>query len=214
MTNNPDTPENSPQKLTIDVTVEQLARVYAKAAFDAAEAKGTTEELVEELSELATGVLDRFPQLEALFATELISKDEKQAILDRTFSGRMTDCSLGLLAVLARHNRLGILRDVIQSVKSLWEQHRNLVHVEVQFAAEPDELLRQEVVGTLKSLLGADPILSTKVEPDLVAGFVVRVGDKVYDGSARTSLERARLSMIARARESMQAQPDRFILEK
>jgi F-type H+-transporting ATPase subunit delta len=206
--------ENSQQKLTIDVTVEQLSRVYAKAAFDAAEVKGTTENLVEELSELAVGVLDRFPQLEALLATELISKDEKQAILDRTLSGRMTDCSLGLLSVLARHNRLSILRDVIRSVKSLWEQRKNLVHVEVQFAAKPDELLQQEVAGTLKTLLGVEPILSTKVDPDLVAGFVVRVGDKVYDGSARTSLERARQSMIARARETIQVQPEQFVLER
>jgi len=206
--------ENRRQKLVLDVTVERLARLYAKAALDAANAKGTAESLVQELGELATGVLDRYPRLEALFATELISKDEKQEILDRTFSGRMTDCSLGLLTVLARHNRLDILRNVIRSVLSLWDQRRNLVQVDVQFATEPDEALRQEVATALKGLLRAEPVLTTRVDPDLVAGFVVRVGDKVYDGSARTSLERARLSMIARARESMQDQPDQFILEK
>lgn len=206
--------ENRRQKLVLDVTVERLARLYAKAALDAADAKGTAESLVQELGELATGVLDRYPRLEALFATELISKDEKQEILDRTFSGRMTDCSLGLLTVLARHNRLDILRNVIRSVLSLWDQRRNLVQVDVQFATEPDEALRQEVATALKGLLRAEPVLTTRVDPDLVAGFVVRVGDKVYDGSARTSLERARLSMIARARESMQDQPDQFILEK
>ncbi|MEO2048221.1 MAG: ATP synthase F1 subunit delta [Pirellulales bacterium] len=208
------TPENSQQKQAFDVTVEKLARVYAKAALDAAEVKGTAEKMVEELSELATAVLDRFPQLETLLSTELISPDEKQKILERTFSGRVTVSSLGLLQVLARHDRLFILREVIQSVQSLWEQRSGRVRVEVQFAVEPDPSLQQEVVTALKALLQADPILTTTLNPDLVAGFVVRVGDMVYDGSARTSLERARKTMVARARESIHQQPGQFVQEK
>lgn len=207
-------PENSQQKQAIDVTVEQLARVYAKAALDAAEVKGTAEDLVEELSEFATGVLDRFPQFEALLGSELISSDEKQKILDRTLSGRMTESSLGLLHALAQHSRLVILRDVIRSVMSLWEQRCGRVRVEVQFAVEPDEALQQEVVDALKTLLRAEPILTTTLDPDLVAGFVVRVADKVYDGSARTRLEQVRQSMINRAREAIHQQTDQFIQEK
>ena len=208
------TPENSQQKQVFDVTVEKLARVYAKAALDAAEVKGTAENMVEELSELATAVLDRFPQLETLLSTELISPDEKQKILERTFSGRMTESSLGLLQVLAQHDRLVILREVIQSVQSLWEQRSGRVRVEVQFAVQPDPSLQQEVVTALKALLQADPILTTTLNPDLVAGFVVRVGDMVYDVSARTSLERARKKMVARARESIHQQPGQFVQEK
>lgn len=207
-------PENSQQKQAIDVTVEQLARVYAKAALDAAEVKGSAENLVEELSELVTAVLDRFPQLETLLGSELISSDEKKKILERTFSGRMTKGSLGLLQALAQHNRLVLLRDVIRSVQLLWEHRCGRVRVEVQFAVEPDESLQQEVTDTLRTLLGAEPILTTTLDPDLVAGFVVRVGDKVYDGSARTRLERARQSMIARARESIHRQPEQFVQEK
>ena len=207
-------PENSQQKQAFDVTVEKLARVYAKAALDPAEVKGTAENMVEELGELATAVLDRFPQLETLLSTELISPDEKQKILERTFSGRMTESSLGLLQVLARHDRLVILREVIQSVQSQWEQRSGRVRVEVQFAVEPDPSLQQEVVTALKALLQADPILTTTLNPDLVAGFVVRVGDMVYDGSARTNLERVRKSMVARARESIHQQPGQFVQEK
>jgi F-type H+-transporting ATPase subunit delta len=207
-------PEKSKKKRVIDVTAEQLARVYAKAAFDAAKTKGTAKDLVEELSELAIGVLDRFPRLEAIFGTELISRDEKQAILDRIFSGRLTESSLGLLQVLTRHNRLDLLRDVIRSVQSLWDKHVNRVPVEVQYAAEPDESLQQEVAETLKALLGSEPVITTTVDPELVAGFVVQVGDKVYDSSARSDLERIRQSMIARAFEALGQQPDQFVLEK
>ena len=168
-------PDNSRQKQAIDVAVEQLARVYAKAALDAAGAKGTAKSLVEELSELASGVLDRYPRFEALFGTELISQEEKQAILERTFSGRMTDGTLGLLQVLARHHRLDILRDVIHSVQALWELRSGRIRVEVQFAVQPAPALRQEVAATLKNLLGAEPVLTATVDPDLIAGFVVRV---------------------------------------
>ncbi len=206
--------KNKQQKQAVDVTVEQLARVYAKAALDAAETQGKAQVLVEELGELVRDVLDRYPRLEALLASELISKEEKQAILERVFSGRMTDSALGLLQVLARHGRLDILRDVIRSILSRWEQQSGRVQVEVQFAMEPDQALRQEVATTIKGLLGAEPVLTSTVNPDLLAGLVVRVGDKVYDGSARNSLDRARQAMIQRAREAIAQQPDQFILEK
>ena len=208
------TPTHARRKQTVDVTVERLSRVYAQAALDAAEADGTAENLVEELNELADEVLDRHPRFEALFGTELISREEKGAILDRVFSGRMTDSALGLLQALARHGRLDILRDVIRSLQLLWERQKGRVRVEVQFAVEPDEDLRREVAATLETLLGAEPVLTSTVDPDLIAGFVARVGDQVYDGSARSSLERTRQAMTDRAQAVIGKHPKQFIVEK
>jgi F-type H+-transporting ATPase subunit delta len=59
-------------------------------------------------------------------------------------------------------------------------------------------------------VLGTDPIVSASVNPDLIAGFVIRVGDRVYDGSVRTRLEAMRKGMVARATEAIQTAPQRF----
>ena len=54
-------------------------------------------------------------------------------------------------------------------------------------------------------------MVHTVIDPDLIAGFVVRVGDQVYDASARTSLEQARTAMIANAVKAIQSSPDQFV---
>jgi len=207
----PETPDNSAHKHAYDVTIEKIARVYAEAVLGAAEAKGSLDVLMDELAELVSGALDKNPKFEDLLATELISQDEKQEMLDRVFSGKLSETTLGLLHVLAQHNRLSILRDVIQSTISLWQQRCGHVAVEVQFACEPDQALRQEIAKALQTTLGADPQISTSVDPELLAGFVVRVGDKVYDASVRSGLERARQEMVARAYEAIQKRPEQFM---
>ena len=63
----------------------------------------------------------------------------------------------------------------------------------------------------MKQSLGAEPVITTVINPDLIAGFVVRVGDRVYDASARTSFERARTAMVARAVEAIQSRPEQFM---
>ena len=60
-------------------------------------------------------------------------------------------------------------------------------------------------------MLGADPIVTQRVNPDLIAGFVIRVGDRVYDGSVQTRLEKMRLAMIERAVDAIQKTPQKFV---
>lgn len=206
-----DTPDNSNHKRAYDVTVEKIARVYAEATLNAAEAESVQDHLIDELRELVSGVLDRYPAVEKMFAAELISRDEKRAIIDRVFAGRMSKMALGLLQVLAQHHRLSILRQVVESACLLWEQRSGHTRVEVQFASEPEPALKQEIAQALRTTLGAKLVITTTVDPELIAGFVVRVGDKLYDASARTGFERARQAMIARAYEAIQSRPQEFM---
>jgi F-type H+-transporting ATPase subunit delta len=84
------------------------------------------------------------------------------------------------------------------------------MRVEVEAALPVEPPLLAEIVAGLKRAFGAEPVVTTRVNPDLLAGFVVRIGDKVYDASARTGIERARQSMVARAIETIQSKPGQF----
>ena len=76
-----------------DVSAEQLATVYAKAALDAAGGPAEQDALMAELERLRDEVLDREPRVQELFASGLISKDEKLAMLDRVFGGQLEDAA-------------------------------------------------------------------------------------------------------------------------
>lgn len=208
MTSNSATKDSSRESV-FDVDVEKLATVYAQAALDAA--GDQEDEVLEDLRAIVGEVLDPNPDLEQIFGSALVSMDEKLEMLDRLFGSRVGDKTLSFLKVLTKHDRLGVLRQVVRVAGDLWEQRSNRVPVRIELAMELDSALQSEIVSSLQNSLGIEPVVTTKINPDLIGGFVVRVGDKVYDASMRASLERARQSMITQAVEAIQSKPEQFI---
>lgn len=194
-----------------DVGVEQLARVYAQAVLDAAGDKAGQDSLLEELRSLVADVLDKHPELEQVFGSALVGKDEKLVMIDRLFGGQLSDTALNFLKVMASHGRLGYLRQVVRSAVRMWERRHGRETVELRLAHQVDQGLQQEIIDSLRNSLGIDPVVTTTVDPNLLAGFVIRVGDRVYDASARTSLERARSAMVSKAVEAIQTRPEIFM---
>lgn len=201
--------KDASRETVFDVDVEKLAGVYAQAALDAAGDKEG--EVLEELQTIVTQVLDSFPDIEQVFGSALVSMDEKLEMLDRLFSARVSETTLSFLKVLTKHDRLGVLRQVVRVAGQLWEKRSNRVPVQLETAIELDGSLQNEITNSLRGTLGVEPVITTKINPDLIAGFVVRVGDKVYDASTRASLERSRQSMITRAVEAIQSSPEQFL---
>jgi F-type H+-transporting ATPase subunit delta len=205
-------PREKPKFDTVmDVTEEQIARVYAQAFLGVAVKSANTGGLVEEIGSMVADVLDKFPRLEETLRTELISHEHKQGIFDRVFGERASKEVLSFLKVLAIHNRLGLLRPIARTLNKLYAQHRGLTDVEVRVAHKLDDALRQEIHDHLKTMLGRDPVLHVTIEPALLAGMTIRVGDRVYDGSVRTQLNLARRAMIERAVELIETQPEKFM---
>ena len=164
-----------------------------------------------ELKALGSEVLDKFPEFEQVLESALVSQDEKLALIDRVFGPRLSGTAISFLKVLAGHDRLGLLRSVIRSGTELWEERSGRMPVEIQLALDTSSTLIDEMVAALKDKFGADPVIKKVINPDLIAGFVVRVGDQVYDASARTSFENARTAMVAHAVEAIQSRPERFM---
>jgi len=197
------------REAVIDVDIEKLAKVYAQAALDAA--GDQEDQVLEDLQAIVDEVLNEFPDVEQVFGSALVSQEEKLGMLDRVFGSRVAVPTLSFLKVLTKHNRLNVLRQVVRMAGQLWEQRRNRIPVQLELASEVDDTLHNELIDSLRKSLGIEPVVTTNINPDLIAGFVVRVGDKVYDASTRSSLERARQAMVARAVESIQGHPEQFL---
>lgn len=196
------------RETVFDVDIEKLARIYAQAALDAA--GDNEDEVLADLQAIVVEVLDQHPDVEQVFGSALVSQDEKLGMLERVFGSRVSTVTLSFLKVLTKHDRLNVLRQVVQMAEQLWEQRSNRVPVQLELAHALDDALQGEVIASLRSSLGIEPIVKTSINPDLIAGFVVRVGDKVYDASTRSSLERTRQAMVASAVDAIQGHPEQF----
>jgi len=203
--------ESVKHETVMDVTQEQVARVYARAFLGAVLARDDARSLVEEVESLADDVLARVPMLEQVFRSSLISQEQKESLLDRVFGARASTMVLNFLKVLARHGRLELVRPIARVLKKLYSQHLGQVEVEIRVASPLDEQLRQEIQSGLRTRLGAEPLLRVTIDPSLIAGLVMRVGDRVFDGSLANQFELARRSMIARAVERIETKPEKFV---
>lgn len=199
------------QENVFDVDAERLARVYAEAGLNAAGSIAEQESVVEELEAVVRDVLSYDPRVEEIFGSELIDAEEKIGMLDRILGNQASPKTLNLLKVIARHGRLSLVRDVAKSARKMWQDRSGRIPVELETANQLDAALEKEILAAFGGVLGADPIVTQRVNPDLIAGFVIRVGDRVYDGSVQTRLEKMRLAMIERAVDAIQKTPQKFV---
>lgn len=200
------------QETVMDVTEEQVARVYARAFLGAIAGAANVDGLVAELTSVVDDVLDRFPKLEQTLNSSLVSQEQKEQLLDRIFGGKASSQVLNFLKVLSRHGRLNLVRQAERVTRKLHMAHRGMTEVEIRVAVPIDDALLAEIQNQLRKTLATEPVLSVKVDPSLVAGIVIRVGDRVYDGSVHTRLERARAKMIEQATEQIETRPERFMV--
>jgi F-type H+-transporting ATPase subunit delta len=193
-----------------DVGVEHIADVYADALVSSTEKAGRTDAVLGEFDAVVEELLERFPQLEAALKSARISHEEKSGLLDRVLGGRVSAPLLSFLKVVSRHGRLDCLRVIHRRAHRIVDQMRGRVHVRLTTAAPIDDALAAKLGLRLRELLGAEPIVHARTDPEVIGGMVVRVGDTVYDGSVANQLEQLRQQMIDRSAHEIQSRRERF----
>jgi F-type H+-transporting ATPase subunit delta len=194
----------------IDTGQQQVGVLYARSLLGATEAAGQTEAVLGELDSFVEDVLDKLPHFEAYLSTALVSPEEKVAILDRSLQGKASPLLLNFLKVAASHGRLNSLRAIRRAAHEAYERLRGRIPVVVRSATPLDAASEQQVIERLRVMLHAEPQLIREVDPALIGGLVIRVGDTVYDGSVARRLEQLRLQMIDRSVHEIQSRRDRF----
>lgn len=194
----------------MDVGAQHVADVYAEGFLGAAENAGRTEELLTEFDSFLTDVLDAFPALEQVLTSRLVAVEDKGALLDRVLKSQASTIFLNFLKVVARHERLDILRVIHRQTHEQYDRLRGRVRVQVATATPVPEELVQRITQSLVKVVGGEPVLKRVVDPDLIGGIVVRVGDTVYDASIANQLKQLRQQMMDRSAHEIQSRRDRF----
>ncbi len=196
----------------MDVTEEQVARVYAKALLGAANKAGNPAAVVDEMQSLAEDVLAKFPALVELLRSSLVSEENKEQIVDRIFGSRASTTVLNFVKVVARHGRLQLLRPIARSLQKLYGEQLGQTEVQIRVASPLDDDLRGEILEMARNALRTEPVLQISVDPSLVAGIIVRIGDRVFDGSVATRLNDLRKTIVDRTVERIETRPETFLL--
>ncbi|MFL5243749.1 MAG: ATP synthase F1 subunit delta [Gemmataceae bacterium] len=201
---------NSEFESVIDVDTQRVAKLYAEALYGAAEKRDQAREVLDELHSLVSDVFKANPQIENFLTSVIIGRDRKTDLIKDGFANRASETLVNFLFVLNNHERLDLIRPILAAYQELYDQKAGRIHVQVRTAqALPDDQ-RDSLHRELKQAFQKEPILETKVEPDLLGGLVVQVGDWLYDASVRSSLENLRNQIIERSSHEIQSGRDRF----
>ena len=204
--------EEARHATVLDTGLQHLGTVYAKALLGASEKSGNTDEVLAELDSLIREVFDRSPQLEAMLTSPRVPLESKEQLLDRAFRDKVTPQLLNFLKVIVSRGRFESLRAVNAAARRLYNQLRGRVEVRLTTAQPVDAAIRELIVTKLRASLGQEIELQTQVDPELIGGLVIRIGDTVYDGSLANQLQRLSEDLVSRATQTMRTSSDRFVV--
>jgi F-type H+-transporting ATPase subunit delta len=176
------------------VSNQTVARNYAEVLFDIAGRSGQPERYADLIDALAAAV-DTIPRVQAMLMSPRVPKSEKARFLGAALKDTPRDFVLWLQALVKR-GRQGILREVASEYLALVDEKMNRVRASVTLAREPDEKLRNTIEENLGRQLDKQVIATYLVAPDILGGAIIRVGDRVLDGSVRRRMTKLRRQLL------------------
>jgi F-type H+-transporting ATPase subunit delta len=170
--------------------MDELARVYGRALFEVAREHGKLDLIREQLGQLAEA-LKQDRQLSIFFFSPYFSTQEKAEALERVLVDA-DSVLVNFLELLIEKHRMPVIFRIRESYERLWEEENRMLPVEVTSAIELDSATTDNLGRTIGERAGRRVTLAASVDPDILGGIVVRVGNSILDASIRTRLEQLR----------------------
>ena len=164
-----------------------IARRYAQALFEEAKQSGNVEQVDEDV-DLIRDSLDGSRELVLVFESPIIPREKKESIVKELFKSRVQPVTLHFLQLLIEKKREDLFPAVVRAYGDLRDRQLGIVEARVRAAVGLDEAERERLGAALERRTGKRVRLEVDVDPDLIGGLVVRIGDTVYDSSVRHQL--------------------------
>jgi F-type H+-transporting ATPase subunit delta len=170
--------------------VEELARVYSEALFDAARRQGKIDLIRDQLGKVVEAI-EGSRELTLFFFSPLFSTREKKEGLERMLSGA-DEIFLNFLKVLIDNHRMPVIFRIRKQYEDLWREENKLLPVEVTSAVELDDEVARQIQQRVEQQTVRRVELTRRVDDGILGGLVVRVSNMILDASIRNQLERLR----------------------
>lgn len=175
-----------------------VARRYALALYEEAQQAGSAQAVDADVV-LVGETLAGSRELRALFASPIVAREKKEAVLGRLFEGRVDALTLRFLRLLVEKQREELVPAIVEAYRALSDTREGVVEAHVRSAQPLTDDERAALQRALTGRTGRAVRLVADVDPALIGGLVVRVGDRVYDRSLRHQLEQLREQLAERA---------------
>ena len=176
--------------------MEEIAEVYSRALFDVAMEHDILDDVHDQLGQFADE-LDTNHDMQVFFFSPYFSSQEKKDGIGKMIEGAEEHFQR-FLELLAERHRMPALFRIRREFDSLYAEERKLLPVTITSAVELDKDTLKEIGSKIEENTGRTVDLTTKVDPNVIGGLVMRVGNMVMDGSIRARLERLR-KQVAKA---------------
>jgi len=164
-----------------------VARNYAEALFAAASAKRQTERFGE-LMDAVAGAVSADQRIAVVLESPRVAKGVKSQLLKDALEDAAPREFVNFLQAVVRRGRQGLLTEISAEYQALLDVSMNRVHAGVTLADEADGALRNDIAKRLEKALGKDVRAHFRSDGQILGGVIVKVGDRVYDGSLRRRL--------------------------
>jgi F-type H+-transporting ATPase subunit delta len=176
--------------------VEEIAQVYARSLFEVAKERDELDQIRDELGQFAD-VLNQDRDLQVFFFSPYFSTEEKKDGLHRAVTGASDTFTNFLEALIERHRMPAVFR-IRARYDQLWDHENQLLPVEITSAVELDDATVRSIGDRIGAQTGLKIELSSHVDPDILGGIVLRVGNSILDASIRNRLNQLR-KQVAKA---------------
>jgi F-type H+-transporting ATPase subunit delta len=170
--------------------MEEIAEVYARSLFEVAKEHDVLDRVHDELGEFAEALSDNRSLQVFLFSPYFSSEEKRQGV--RKIVSDADERFENFLELLAERHRMPALFRIKREFDALWADEHKLLAVTVTSAVELDEGLAEDIAKRIQEQTGRTVELSSNVDPDVLGGLMVRVGNMVLDDTVRNKLERLR----------------------
>ncbi len=177
--------------------MEEIADVYSRSLFEVAKENDSLDEIHDQLGEFADA-LDEDRDLQVFFFSPYFSSTEKQEGVKKVVTGGNKHFTR-FLELLAERHRLPVIFRIRRAFDALWAKENKLLPVEIKSAVELEDDTVKKIAKRIEEETGQKIELTRKVDPDVVAGLVIQVGNRVLDASVRARLETLRKTVAKAA---------------
>ncbi len=177
--------------------MQEIAEVYARSLFQVAQEQDSLDDIHEQLGQFADAV-NESQDLQVFLFSPYFSAQEKKESLGKVVEGADENL-FRFLELLAERHRMPVVFRVRRTFDDMWAEERKRLEVAITSAVELDEETVETIGKRIEEQTGRDVQLSTHVDPDVVGGIVLRVGNMILDASVRARLERLRRQVSSAA---------------
>ncbi|OIJ11745.1 F0F1 ATP synthase subunit delta [Anaerobacillus alkalilacustris] len=176
---------------------DHVAKRYATAVFELAKEQNAVEQMKEEL-QVVVEVVENTNLFDTFFKHPKITSERKKELVKASFQGKISDTLLSTLFLLIDKKREGILFKMAEEFLKLSNEEQGIAEAKV-FTAKPlTDAEKVAFSATFSKVSGKGTLtIENIVEPELIGGFKVRIGDRIYDGSVLSQLRRIERRMIS-----------------